>query len=39
MVCDYKAKEIRYIAENCSNDSEYILAKGIVLSSGYVERY
>ena len=38
-VRDYSAREMRYIAENELNGGEYRFADGIVLASGYIERY
>lgn len=38
-VRDYSIREIRYIAENELNGGEYRFADGIVLASGYIERY
>ena len=38
-VRDYSAREMRYNAENELNGDEYRFADGIVLASGYVERY
>lgn len=38
-VRDYSAREMRYNAENELHGGEYRFADGIVLASGYVERY
>lgn len=38
-VRDYSAAQIRYIAEHALNGDEYRFADGIVLASGYIERY
>lgn len=38
-VRDYCAKEMRYNAEHELHGGEYRFADGIVLASGYVERY
>lgn len=38
-VRDYSAKEMRYNAANELHGGEYRFAEGIVLASGYVERY
>lgn len=39
MVRNYSAREMRYNAEHELNGGEYRFADGIVLASGYVERY
>lgn len=38
-VAVYSAREMRYNAENELHGGEYRFADGIVLASGYVERY
>ena len=38
-VRDYCANEMRYNAEHELHGGEYRFAEGIVLASGYVERY